>query len=966
MATASKLRLLGAGLLVALLTSSASAQDCDPDLLMVLDRSGSMNETPAGDTNTKWESLNAAVLAITTQYVGKINFGMFTFPDDPHSSNQVCNPSAPACSVSGEECVASGTGTNCRSGSGTVFSPYYANDSKCPGTVPGRCYRTTPTGTTYRCRYYGRCETSYAAMCAASRPIPYNTGSGNEAPIVSYLNAEYPDERTPIYSALGAALTAARYDATVPTTSPPRFVLLMTDGQETCGASTAQSAARITTLRNRNIKTFVVGFGDGVDATALNALAQAGGTDAPGANYYYQADNATSLNQAMLDIAGQVYRSVLSGTSAATATAPILTATNEQWQMASAYQLEANQTGQWYGFLRATAKNPAGVVTKLLDLHTLLDARAYTDRTIYSVNSSGVLTPFSTVLSTDFASAYSSTSLTTSFLNQRITAGDACIAHAFFDSTAEFYKMFAGGTADNLTTAACTAAAAADELKSIQVFQEFKLADIIHSTPFVMTPPELVINEANHVAFRAAQKDRPLTAFVGTNDGAMHAFALTNDPSTTINDEGRELWAYVPRMIINKLPNGVRDHAELLDGPPIVRDVQLERTSSTSTNWRSVMLASLGRGGAGFFALDVTNPQSPSALWEISSATTGFANMGQAFGPAALGRVFITNKEVPVAFLQGGWEPTGGPTFAKGREFYIVHAFTGALIKKFDSTNVVGLDAPITGTPAVYDDLPGAMTTRAFVGDMKGRLWRIDTSNSNIAKWKMERFWPAVGSTYDTATYQRPVFLPPSLAFDFSRKLMAIYGTGASDLQDTATNYVWAIRETLTLPAVATDPPVATATQAWTTPLLLESTEKVVGDTVVFGGVVMFSTYLPTATSCSLGAGRLYALGMTDGAPKFKVSPTDPLEQVVAFVGTGTNKYQALGSGMPSAPLIRRQASTATADAAGNYTFTGGNYKALVQIGGSTKSETFNETTVAKDLGALPKRADILSMAEYE
>jgi len=224
-----------------------------------------------------------------------------------------------------------------------------------------------------------------------------------------------------------------------------------------------------------------------------------------------------------------------------------------------------------------------------------------------------------------------------------------------------------------------------------------------------------------------------------------------------------------------------------------------------------------------------------------------------------------------------------------------------------------------------------------------------------------------VGSSYDNATYQRAVFLPPSLAFDFQRKLVAVYGTGyIHDINDGASNYVWAIRENLALPATPGDPPLVTATQAWSAPRTLELTEKVVGDTVVFGGVVLFSTYLPTGSSCSLGSGRLYALALGDGTPKFKVNPLDPLEKVVAFTGGGTDAYQPLGAGLPSSPLIRRQATTALADSQGNYSFQGGNYRALVQVGGSTKTETFNDTTVAKDLGSLPKRADILAVAEYE
>jgi hypothetical protein len=80
-------------------------------------------------------------------------------------------------------------------------------------------------------------------------------------------------------------------------------VLLITDGESTC----EDPVPIVTELRNQTpeVKTFVLGFGGGVDPDELEAMAQAGGTALPGDPSYYQADDAASLDQALQSIGGE-------------------------------------------------------------------------------------------------------------------------------------------------------------------------------------------------------------------------------------------------------------------------------------------------------------------------------------------------------------------------------------------------------------------------------------------------------------------------------------------------------------------------------------------------------------------------------------------------------------------------------------------------------------------------------------
>lgn len=85
------------------------------------------------------------------------------------------------------------------------------------------------------------------------------------------------------------------------------FILLLTDGRpQQCPE--VDLAATVTDLREQpqEVRTFVVGFGDGVDPVQLASMAVAGGTAIDADPVYYQADNATALSDAFAAIAGSI------------------------------------------------------------------------------------------------------------------------------------------------------------------------------------------------------------------------------------------------------------------------------------------------------------------------------------------------------------------------------------------------------------------------------------------------------------------------------------------------------------------------------------------------------------------------------------------------------------------------------------------------------------------------------------
>ena len=120
-------------------------------------------------------------------------------------------------------------------------------------------------------------------------PTAVTVGDQRAAQIAMALDAAAPGGSTPI----GGVLTSAGLVPELVDATRANYVMLVTDGSETCNGKGVQSATD--NLRRKGIKTFVIGFGGQVDAMNLTDIATAGGTARPGATKYYQADDAPGL-----------------------------------------------------------------------------------------------------------------------------------------------------------------------------------------------------------------------------------------------------------------------------------------------------------------------------------------------------------------------------------------------------------------------------------------------------------------------------------------------------------------------------------------------------------------------------------------------------------------------------------------------------------------------------------------------
>lgn len=121
--------------------------------------------------------------------------------------------------------------------------------------------------------------------------VQVDVGDDTRGAIMDNLNRNFPGGATP----LGATLSTLTSYPQLHDPQRSNFVLLVTDGMDTCGGNAVMSVAQ---LFQGNIKTFVIGFGSDVDPNVLSQMAVQGGTAREGDPKYYHANSAQDLGAA--------------------------------------------------------------------------------------------------------------------------------------------------------------------------------------------------------------------------------------------------------------------------------------------------------------------------------------------------------------------------------------------------------------------------------------------------------------------------------------------------------------------------------------------------------------------------------------------------------------------------------------------------------------------------------------------
>ena len=229
---------------------------------------------------------------------------------------------------------------------------------------------------------------------------------------------------------------------------------------------------------------------------------------------------------------------------------------------------------------------------------------------------------------------------------------------------------------------------------------------------------------ASYAAFANDYKERAPVVYISGSDGMVHGFH---------GDTGEEIMAFLPNFsITEKLKNytdpryGTNDvndpdweafhHQYILDGELTVADVYLD-------GWKTILVGTQGRGGKGVFALDVTDPEEPSLIWEKSAADSNA--LGNNLGKPLIAQVADGDWRV---LLGNGPNSTGDYA-----QLVMISLIDGSIS---NVNTFVGSNNGLAGVNAWDSDGDGFFDT-AYAGDLKGNVWRFTDLAGNATAHKL-------------------------------------------------------------------------------------------------------------------------------------------------------------------------------------------------------------------------------------
>ena len=423
------------------------------------------------------------------------------------------------------------------------------------------------------------------------------------------------------------------------------------------------------------------------------------------------------------------------------------------------------------------------------------------------------------------------------------------------------------------------------ENNSVRVGRQ--LGDIYHSSPVIMAAPKYDAADEAFNVFRAQPivKDRPLTMFVGTNDGMLRAIAVeafhpTSSPAYDDDfDAGEQMWGFVPPMLLQRLQDNLTDHRITMDGTPVVKDVYFKRSliakaSANASDYHTVLISGMRGGGNGYIALDVTDPTDPKFLWQFTDPLMGRTYAQPAIAQATWRTPSGSLKNGAVAILSGGVGQVGNSGVAndcvngtnpqmllgstrwsgfpdigsttpardllyrtdfrcwesQGRALYFIDVETGELIKRIarDASNTRFLfPVPLVSTPVIFQNEIGTAASRAFVVDAAGVIWRIDLGttepqpNDGMKGWTARPFHDIF---WDSDEFGGEVsYETPVMSVDELGRVVVIVGTGDTDnfLKTSVRNKVVSVTEVIDKGITALEP-----ADSWAAALNWEKVQK--------------------------------------------------------------------------------------------------------------------------------------------
>ncbi len=376
------------------------------------------------------------------------------------------------------------------------------------------------------------------------------------------------------------------------------------------------------------------------------------------------------------------------------------------------------------------------------------------------------------------------------------------------------------------------------------------LGDMVNSQSVYVSQPTREYGDKGYAGFKTASAttSRKAVVYVGANDGMLHAFAakgtattealvdayasayataaynptatnvaLSNAAAATASAAvaadttiGQELWAYIPSMV---LPNLYKladkkyrnQHRYFVDATPVVGDVCTSACDTDSATWKTILVGGLGHGGRGYYALDITDPDAPKALWEFTHTNLGYSYGNPQIAKRACLVGDLACQAAPwVVIFSSGYNniPSEGGGDGVGRLF-ILDAQTGVQVAGSPNLSPISTGSGSVSNPSGLAQISAMVTnpqvdatiSAVYGGDLDGKLWRFDVNN-NIAPAGYEA--QLLAHLKDAAGNPQPITTKPAVTLIKNQRVVYI-GTGrflhSDDIGDTSQQSLYAIKD---------------------------------------------------------------------------------------------------------------------------------------------------------------------------
>ena len=370
-------------------------------------------------------------------------------------------------------------------------------------------------------------------------------------------------------------------------------------------------------------------------------------------------------------------------------------------------------------------------------------------------------------------------------------------------------------------------------------------------------------------------------------------------------------------------------HPYTMDGAPVafVQDMDRDGSIISGDGDRVYLYSGMRRGGKAYYALDITNPESPRLMWTIDNKDNDFSELGYTFSNPRVGLVDSATGPRPVVMFAGGYDLNKdrrgviGSNDSEGNAIYVVDAQSGQLIWKARQGSG-GAGASVFEHPGLVDSIPSTLTVgdtdgdgltdRIVVGDTGGNIWRADIVGKDTVDWSLTLL-ASVGrhasASPSIATDRRFFHRPDLVPSKDSSGLFDGVVIGSGDRADPldkggiTTDFTYMIKDRRTSVGSAVDTGlthvdfgdvtsnclqgsggcVVNLTHGWRLQME-EPGEKILATPLTITGKTFFTSYLPQsgggATACtpSEGGGRLYAVSMQNATAviNYDTSDDDP------------------------------------------------------------------------------------------